>query len=126
MSAEYVLERFNRNSGSSGSENILNLRTHRLPLGIRYFNPRGWLAGGKASYVSQKGEFAALAFSPSGESSFWVADLIVGYRLPKRYGRVAFEMKNVFDEQFLFQDTDPSSPLIKPGRLALLTFTLGM
>jgi tetratricopeptide (TPR) repeat protein len=126
VSAEYIVERFDRNAGSSGRENILKLRTHRLPLGISYFNPDGWFGSCKASYVSQKGEFAALAFSPSGEDSFWVLDASVGYRFPRRYGRLAFETKNLFDKHFQFQDTDPGNPLIKPGRLAVLTFTLGV
>jgi tetratricopeptide (TPR) repeat protein len=126
LSAEYVFERFDRNAGSSGSENILTLRTHRVPLAIRYFGPNGWYASGRASYVNQKGEFAALAFAPSGHDSFWVCDAAVGYRLPKRYGRLAFEIKNLFDEQFRFQDTDPGNPLIKPARLAVLTLTVGI
>ena len=126
VSAEYVVERFDRNAGSSGSENILKLRTHRVPLGIRYFHPEGWLASCKAAYVNQKGEFAALAFSPSGRDSFWVVDAMVGYRLPKRYGRLAFEVKNLFDKRFQFQDTDPGNPVIKPGRIALVTLTVGI
>jgi len=126
VSAEYVFERFERNAGSSGSENILKLRTHRFPVGLRYFDPQGWYAGGQVSYLNQKGEFAGLAFEPSGQDSFWLFDAAVGYRFPKRYGRLTFEVKNLFDQQFRFQDTDPGNPLIKPARLALLTFTAGI
>ena len=62
----------------------------------------------------------------TGEDSFWVVDGAIGYRLPKRYGRLAFEVKNLFDSEFNFQDTDPGNPTVKPRRLALLTLSLGI
>jgi hypothetical protein len=126
LTAEYVFERFDRDEGSSGEENILDLRTHRVPLGFRYFSPRGWYASLKGTYIDQRGTFAGLAFAPSGEDRFWVVDTSIGYRLPKRYGRLALEIRNLFDEDFRFQDIDPGNPVVKPGRLALFTFTLGV
>jgi hypothetical protein len=125
-SAEYLFERFDRNAASSGSQNIIRLRTHRLPLEVRYFNPAGWSASGEVSYIRQRGEFAAAAFSPSGEDQFWLVDASVGYRLPRRLGRFAVTVKNLFDNHFQFQDTDPGNPVVKPGRLGLVTFTLGI
>ncbi len=126
MTAEYVFERFDRDEGSSGDENILDLRTHRFPLGVRYFSPIGLYANLKGTYVDQSGTFAGLAFAQSGEDRFWVVDMSIGYRLPKRYGRLALEIRNLLDEDFRFQDTDPGNPVIKPGRLALFTFTFGV
>jgi tetratricopeptide (TPR) repeat protein len=122
---EYLFERFDRVAASSGSANILDLRTHRVPVGVGYFAPRQWFANGKVTYVHQRGEFAALGFPPRGDDSFWVVDTTVGYRLPKRYGRISLEARNLFDTQFQFQDTDPGNPLIKPGRLVVATFTVG-
>ena len=63
---------------------------------------------------------------PTGEDSFWVVDTAIGYRLPKRFGRLAFQVKNLFDREFSFQDTDPGNPTVKPRRLALLTLSLGV
>lgn len=126
LTANYLFERFDRNSASSGSENILELRTHRVPLSVRYFDPDGLFAGVTATYVAQNGRFAGLDFEPSGEDRFWIVDAGFGYRLPKRYGRIVFEAKNLFDEEFSFQDTEPGNPSVKPGRLALVTFVLGM
>jgi tetratricopeptide (TPR) repeat protein len=126
VSGEYLFERFDRDSASSGAENILKLRTHRVPVGIRYFRPQGWIVTGMATFISQTGEFAAEGFAPTGQDRFWVVDGTFGYRFPKRYGLLAFEVKNLFDEQFQFQDTDPGNPVVKPGRIALLTFTLGL
>ena len=108
------------------TENILDLHTHRIPLGVRYFSATGWSATATATHINQKGTFADLAFSPTGEDPFWVVDAAVGYRLPKRYGRLAFQVKNLFDNEFSFQDTDPGNPTVKPRRLALLTLSLGI
>ncbi len=59
-----------------------------------------------------------------GSDRFWVVDAALGYRLPKRYGMVAVEVKNLFDEEFQFQDTDAANPSIYPERLALVRVTL--
>jgi hypothetical protein len=126
VTAEYIFERFGRDAASSGDENILELRTHRLPLGVRYFSPIGLSAEARAAWVNQRGRFAGLAFEPTGEDRFWIVDAAVRWRLPRRYGRVAIEIRNLFDEQFRFQDTDPGNPVVKPGRQAAFTFTLGI
>jgi hypothetical protein len=55
---------------------------------------------------------------------FWVVDASIGYRLPKRLGIISVEAKNVFDEDFRFQDTDPANPDIYPKRLILGKITL--
>ncbi len=59
-----------------------------------------------------------------GEDAFWVVDLSIGYRLPKRFGLITLVGKNVFDEKFRFQDTDPGNPRIFSERLMLLKFNL--
>ena len=41
-------------------------------------------------------------------------DLAVQYRLPKRLGLISLGVKNLFDEQFNFQDTDPFNPDVIP------------
>ena len=130
LSLDYVFERFD-NSEFIGEEGFLRLRTHRLPLGINYFGPSGLLAHLKAIYIDQIGTFPTNTLFPAttsiqGEDRFWVVDASIGYRLPKRYGRLTFEAKNLFNEKFHFQDTDPGNPQVRPGRLAVLRVTLGM
>jgi hypothetical protein len=125
LTAEYLFEDFHRQTESAGIEGLTHLRTHRVRLGGRYFSPIGWHASGAATRVNQHGSFTNLAFPRSGKDQFWVADMSVGYRLPRRYGRLTFEVKNVFDQRFSFQDTDPGNPVIKPGRLLLFGFTFG-
>lgn len=59
-----------------------------------------------------------------GDDQFWVVDASLGYRLPKRWGIIEIEAKNLLDEEFKFQDTDPSNPEIFPERLILVKLTL--
>jgi tetratricopeptide (TPR) repeat protein len=124
LSLEYVFEKFYRDFGSA--ENILMLRTHRVPIGVRYFSQQGWWVNLSGTHISQNGVFSNIAFATTGDDQFWVFDAGVGYRLPKRLGRVSLQIKNLFDEEFRFQDTDPGNPVVKPGRLALLAFTVGV
>jgi tetratricopeptide (TPR) repeat protein len=130
LSSEYLYERFRRDVGGglSGVEQFSKLRTHRVLLGASYFDPSGISGGVKATYVDQAGDFTVpsstgLSLEP-GSDRFWVVDAAVGYRLPKRYGLIRFEVKNLFNKDFHFQDTDPGRPLIPPKRLIVLRFTL--
>jgi outer membrane receptor for monomeric catechols len=61
-----------------------------------------------------------------GADRFWVIDASVGYRIPRRVGRFALEIKNLFDKEFSFQDTDPANPVVRPGRLMVFSFTVGI
>jgi len=125
LTAEYQFERFTTEL-SAGIENVFKLETHRVPLGMGFFLPNGLLGSLKATFVSQNGEFPGNAFDDRrfGEDHFWVIDGSLGYRLPKRLGIVSLEFRNLLDERFQFQDTDPTHPVIFPeftifGRLTL-------
>ncbi len=79
----------------------------------------------KATHVDQKGEFGnSSAGIVSGDNQFWVVDASIGYRFPKRWGLITLEARNLFDEEFKFQDTDPANPLIYPDCLILVKITL--
>jgi tetratricopeptide (TPR) repeat protein len=104
------------------------LRTHRLTLKANYFHPSGFSCGLEAANVDQEGEFedieSGLAYQ--GGDRFFVLDASLGYRLPKRYGIVSLSIKNLLDESFQFQDTDPENPSVTPGRWVLLNFTVAL
>jgi len=53
------------------------------------------------------------------DDHFWVVDASLSYRLPKRYGLITLEVRNLFDEEFNFQDTDALNPQIQPDRMIL-------
>ena len=53
-----------------------------------------------------------------------MVDAEVGYRLPQRYGLVTFGIRNLLDEDFNFQETDPTQPTLERGRVLFASFTL--
>jgi tetratricopeptide (TPR) repeat protein len=134
VSAEYLYEWFSREAagGFTGAEQFAKLRTHRIPVAVRYFDPSGFSVSLKATYVNQQGDFT-VPLGPGnefvimpGKDDFWVFDASVSYRLPKRFGIVSLEAKNLFNEKFKFQDTDPGNPRIFPDRLILLKLTIAL
>jgi tetratricopeptide (TPR) repeat protein len=128
LSAEYQYESTD-NSGQVFGDGISQLRTHRVPLGFRFFHPSGLSAGLTSTYVDQKGEFGTVVAGPvpviaSGADTFWILDASVSYRLPKRHGVITLTANNLLDRHFHFQDTDPENPRIVPERWILLKVTL--
>ena len=59
-----------------------------------------------------------------GSRDFWVLDTGLRYRLPRRYGFVAFGVNNFLDEDSPYQSTDVRNPSLRPGRLFYGTLTL--
>jgi tetratricopeptide (TPR) repeat protein len=94
-----------------GVKGIRDLTTHRITPKLRYFHPSGIFADLQANYIDQEGEFGTrdIGYTADGDR-FWVIDLSLGYRMPKRYGIFTVEFKNLLDEQFQFVDTDPTNP----------------
>ena len=123
---EYGYSRFERDGTFVGEELFTTLVTHKVPISANLFHPSGLFLRLKATYVDQEGEFGWPRFFPteSGSDHFWVADAALGYRLPKRYGIFSLEAKNLFDQTFQFQDTDPSNPEIIPEQAILAKITL--
>lgn len=125
LSAEYQYEDLERGSDFVGPELFEEIKTHRFPLGIGFFHPCGFSAQLKTTYVDQEGAFGDLYSGfLSGDDQFWVVDGGISYRLPKRLGLVAIEAKNLFDETFNFQDTDPANPWVVPERVISAKCTL--
>jgi Tfp pilus assembly protein PilF len=123
---DYQYEEFRDRDEFPGTDGFTELETHRFQLGGNFFHPSGFIAKARATYVDQDGRFFVSPFEPDTEDddNFWVFDLGFGYRLPKRFGIIGLEFKNLFDNQFNFQDTDPANPRIVPGHLVLLRCTL--
>jgi len=124
LGPEYQFERFERPLDFTGSERITELNTHRFSLGMNFFHPCGFSARLKPTYIDQDGNFFLPAGVEHGDDQFWVVDASISYRLPKRLGIISIEAKNIFNENFNFQDTDPSNPEIYPERLILTKFTI--
>jgi tetratricopeptide (TPR) repeat protein len=130
LSAEYFYEWLDRGTYAT-LDGIDQVKTHRFPLGAGFFHPCGASAGVKATYVDQNGKFVPLISEEGipgeeGSDQFWVVDASIGYRLPKRWGILTVEAKNLFNKSFRYQDTDHDNPSIQPERTVVFRFTLSI
>lgn len=127
--AEYLYELTKRPEAST-PDGILTLRTHRAPIGLRFFYPSGIIWNIQATYLNQNGSFVDTTKNPKvytdGNEQVWLIDTELNYRLPKRYGFIALGVKNIFDTEFKFQDIAPANPIFGYNRFVygrmILTF----
>jgi hypothetical protein len=124
-SGELFYENLEREAKFGSPGGFTSLRTYKLKPAVNVFHPSGLIAKLEANYVDQEGNFGdpINGFS-KGEDNFWVVNASIGYRLPKRYGIVSLEVKNLFDESFNFQEMESSLPRLYPERLVFARFTL--
>jgi tetratricopeptide (TPR) repeat protein len=111
----------------------VELKTTSIPLNIRYFDPSGFFAGLGVTYVNQdirNLDQQSSVILPTQSEDFVLVDVGLGYRLPKRWGIVALETRNLFDQQFQFQDynfqtsVNAVNPLFIPERTIFARFVL--
>jgi len=123
FNARYQVDHFVDQAGSMFG--VTEMRIRRLPVEARYFGRGGLTAGLRVSRYHEDGvfQFADGTWQP-GADDFWVSDLTLGFRFPKRRGALSFNVNNLFDRHFHFQDVDPENPAALPGRYAYLRFTL--
>lgn len=97
-----------------------DLTTISVPVGVNYFDPRGFFAGATVSFVYQDLERAGNNVSGfgQGDDTFALVDLQAGYRFPKRAGKLTLQVNNLFDKGFNYQDNSfrefGDSPSISP------------
>jgi hypothetical protein len=136
LGAEYQYENFDREEifDRQGNRIDLNdpdeLRTHYVPLTISYFHPSGFFARFGATYVDQDLEFESennVGKRLEGDN-FWVVDTTIGFRLPKRYGLLTLESRNLTDEEFRYQSffnpEEQRIPRFQPDRAVFATLNL--
>jgi outer membrane receptor protein involved in Fe transport len=118
LSIEYQYEKLERDAEGRNPGAFSESRTHKLPLEVRLFHPSRVFATARATYIDQEGIFVDAATDSllPGQDDFWVVDAALGYRLPRRYGLVFIEVRNLLDEEFRFQDSDPTNSLIARER----------
>lgn len=80
------------------------VRTSTVRLGARFFDPSGVYAFAQMNYVDQFVRRLEGITVPSGQDSFLVVDGLIGYRFPRRRGSVTLEARNIFNEEFYYQD----------------------
>ena len=128
LTAEYWWEDLNREDNADQSApGARNAKTQYFPLSINFFHPSGLGAMLKGTYVDQEGEFERKDFPGAfteGSDDFFLVDAALSYRFPKRYGFLTLGVKNLFDEDFQYFDTDPKNARIQPERSIFAKVTL--
>ena len=106
VSAEAVYDKYEADEGSLDPNLPRNLRTVTYPVRVQYFHPSGFFGGIGATAVEQSLRRSGSPFQTQaeGDDQFTIADLMLGYRLPRRRGIVSVTVQNVFDQQFKYQD----------------------
>jgi TonB dependent receptor len=115
--------------GEGLSNGLSQLRTHTVPVSLRFFHPRGLFAGLGVSYVSQDVDARPGLGLDDGSDMFALLDLNLGYRFPRRHGFIAVEVANVLDEEFRYLDnsfrtSEVRSPRFVPDRQVLARVAL--
>ncbi len=124
LRAEYQYEKLSRDT--QFPEGVTKAHTHRVPLGATFFHPSGLGASLSGTYYHQDGDFtgAATGEPRSGVDAFWIVDMAINYRLPKRYGFITFGVTNLFNQGFQFFDNDLRNASIQPTRTIFGRVTL--
>ncbi len=125
LSAEYQYERLKRSAEFPGAAEVVESDTHRVPLGLSVFTPGGFTARVRGTYVNQDGVFGDFSRGTvEGGDQFWILDASISYRLPRRWGLITLEGRNLLDQRFRYNDSDFGNPTFYPERLVLLRLTL--
>lgn len=127
LSAQFEYEDISRDGIGPGPGTV---RTRSLPLRARYFHPKGFFGGFTGTHVDQTVRDTPFGFDQE-EDSFWVLDLELGYRLPKRRGILSLEIRNLLDQEFMYQDhnylvTEPIPSRFFPDRTIVGKISLSL
>ena len=103
------------------------VKTSRVRPQMRVFLPFGLYGSVAATRYDQsvrQDDDLATPGTVTQRAAFWVQDVELGYRLPKRYGTVAVQAQNLGDREFSFFDRTIQDDVV-PARRVLLkaTFT---
>ena len=124
LSLEYAYEQrdfdFTQVSNNSLFEDYM--QTQRLRPQVRFFLPMGFFASVRATqYKQEVHQFD----DPSStaritvNADFWIGDLQLGYRLPKRWGSVVLNAANINNEKFVYYRSSLEEDLV-PTRVITL------
>jgi outer membrane receptor protein involved in Fe transport len=80
------------------------INTILAPLSVRYFDRKGFFAAAGVEYVSQSVTRQDGGGDTEKWADAWLVDAAIGYRLPGRHGIVSFELNNLLNHKFHWQD----------------------
>ena len=100
----------------------------QAPFELRYFDSERSVRLGQDYLVREQGQFFDVTSGgiTPGKATFATVDMGIGWRYPGRPFIATFEVQNLLDSHFHFQDVDPLSPRLFARRtfLARMTFRL--
>ncbi len=130
LRAHYQYDQYANSLPGAGQFSDAQLYTSRVPLSAGFFHPSGFIANVTVTYWNQTGTFEPLSqplgTRVDGHDTFWLTDAMIGYRMPERYGLIVVGVKNLFDQQFNYFNTDWRNPIIQPDRLAFFKITIAL
>lgn len=103
----------------NGSSNLpQSVGTHQVPISLSLFHPSGLFSRISGTYVNQHVadvSDSVITLLEHRSEDFWTFDAAIGYRFPKRFGTINFEMRNLFDNKFNYQSNfDANGPQLSP------------
>ena len=117
LTAEIFYEKYNRPPTDSGEEQLVRLRSWRVPIGLIAFLGNNWILSAAITWWSQEGSFISLPSEVfEGDERFLVMDAGLTYRLPGRKGIVSVTAANLFSVTHAYQETDLFRPQYIPDR----------
>jgi hypothetical protein len=126
----YALEEFEGAKVTSlqgiGEEDSI---THTAEAGLRFFDPSGFFSRVTTTYVNQEATSPVFFDPPSRQNQFVLVNAGLGYRLPRRFGIIGIEGRNLFDERFDFESLqaraqEGQNPPFVPDRTIFTYFTV--
>ncbi|ANE56162.1 FecR domain-containing protein [Methylomonas sp. DH-1] len=120
LKTEYRYETIDRSfvAGSASTNFPQSIGTHLIPISLNLFHSSGLFGKISGTYVNQHtAEVTSSLSTPLRYRSedFWTFDTSIGYRFPKRFGTINFEIRNLFDNKFNYQSNfDASGPQLSP------------
>ncbi|MCE3249259.1 MAG: TonB-dependent receptor, partial [Geminicoccaceae bacterium] len=105
LTGEVLFEDFDRDNISRRDQPD-EVDTVMIPLAARYFGPKGFFGVLEVNAVHQNVDRPDNDSELEGDEAFALINAAVGLRLPQRRGILSLEVRNLFDDQFRFQDDD--------------------
>lgn len=117
ISAEYQYEEFDRERSDIVNQ-PKRLVTHKLPISLKLNYPSGWSGSLTTSFYDQEIiQPTSTTTLNKNKDKFWMTDINIGYRFPKRLGSINLEVRNLLDESFMFYDAAFRTETSKPATL---------
>ena len=97
----------------SDRTSLLQVDTFSMPVAIRYFATNGIYGGFELNFVNNKSRVQSNSEQNGDDvkidkinrdDHFVMTNANLGYRLPRRHGELRFEIRNMFNQQFNYQD----------------------